>query len=63
LPNTHHRHPELVSGSIVPPARRGRDKCNGAVQLVLNAPMLAEKWILKQVQDDDLGKGSRIAVS
>jgi hypothetical protein len=36
------RHPELVSGSIVPHARRSHQ-----------STALGEKWILKQVQDDD----------
>ncbi len=51
------RHPELVSGSIVPLAQRSVSKVNGTVLLLNNTPVCAEKWTLKQVQGDDVRFG------
>ena len=46
------RHPELVSGSIVPHIRSLGLTQNEAIQLPNNASARAEKWTLKQVQGD-----------
>src|SRR6188472_4360628 len=58
------RHPELVSGPIYPQARSHRFKeeplrkvarpCRKASASPVNSA-LGEKWVLKQVQDDELG--------
>jgi len=49
-----YRHPELVSGPIVLQARSLRQMRGGAGQLHHGASVRAEKWVLKQVQDDEI---------
>jgi hypothetical protein len=49
------RHPELVSGSIGPVARKRRAQICGAASLPSRTSGEAAKWILKQVQDDENG--------
>jgi hypothetical protein len=46
------RHAELVSASIAPEAVCVGSKSGGAVALFPLGAAGAEKWILKQVQDD-----------
>ncbi len=46
------RHPELVSGPIVPHAQPLSQKRNGAFSWSRQEPGLQAKWVLKRVQDD-----------
>ena len=53
LAPTIHRHPELVSGSIVRPAQVWLDESGLAARIRAKAPAgRGEKWTLKQVQCD-----------
>jgi hypothetical protein len=47
------RHPELVSGSIQPPARWLRETRRRRGSLSKRVPVDPARWILKRVQDDD----------
>jgi hypothetical protein len=52
--NLPHRHPELVSGSIVVHAHRFRAQPKRAVSLFLPITGPSAKWTLKQVQDESI---------
>ena len=52
------RHPELVSGSIVPSPRRLREVRNCAASLPHRGSVAAEEWTLKQVQGEGNGEGA-----
>ncbi len=52
---TRNRHPELVSGSIVPLARWPKETEDDSVLLPNNTSACVAKWTLKQVQGDELG--------
>jgi hypothetical protein len=54
------RHPELVSGSILPRARRKEERNPPRRYPSIRSTALQARWILKQVQDDELwlGKGT-----
>ena len=54
---TRDRHPELVSGSIVPHLRCVVRKANRAHPLLKGASACTETWTLKQVQGDGFGGG------
>ena len=51
---TQTRHPELVSGSIVPFATSVVPQASRAAVLPNGASVCAEKWTLKQVQGDEI---------
>ena len=54
---TQDRHPELVSGSMVPHLRCVVQKADSTRPLFKGASACVETWTLKQVQGDGFGGG------